>query len=233
MKKIFRSFSDLLGLVFPQICVSCGNNLFIHENVICSKCLYHIPRTQISDMEDNMVARLFWGRVSLKYCTAYFYYNKGSKYQNIIHNLKYQGKQYIGSEFGKIFGSALRTTNLVSVDVVVPIPLHARKLRKRGFNQSEVIAKGIAESMDRKMDADALERVVDTDSQTRRSRYQRWENVDGIFKVIKPEVFKNSHILLVDDVVTTGSTIESCASEILKIEGATVSMAALAIARYN
>jgi len=108
-----------------------------------------------------------------------------------------------------------------------------KKLRKRGFNQSELIARGIGESLGKKVVADAMARIVNTDSQTRRSRYQRWENVEGIFKVNKPGMFENSHILLVDDVVTTGSTIESCASEILKIEGTTVSFVALAIARYN
>ena len=207
--------------------------MFLHENVLCSKCLYHLPRTQITDLEDNPVAQLFWGRVKLKYCTSLFYYIKGSKYQQIIHSLKYGGKKYIGSEMGKMFGIELAKTNINSIDMVVPIPLHARKLRKRGYNQSELIAKGIAESLHKKTLTNSLERIINTDSQTKRSRYQRWENVEGIFRVKQPELFKNSHILLVDDVVTTGSTIESCALEILKIEGTIVSVATLAAAKYN
>ncbi len=205
----------------------------MHEHVICTKCLVDLPRTHITDLENNPIAQLFWGRIRLKYSSAFYYYTKGSKYLNIIHGLKYEGRQYIGTEVGKLFGAELLSTVMSKVDLVVPVPLHPRKLKKRGFNQSELIAKGIAEMLGKNTESRAIERIVDTNSQTRRSRFQRWENVEGIFKVKKPDIFKNTHILLVDDVVTTGSTFESCATEILKIEGATVSVAALAVAKYN
>ncbi|MBN2610530.1 MAG: ComF family protein [Bacteroidales bacterium] len=233
MNFLLKSAADFIGLIFPQLCPSCGKNLFLHEKVICSECLYHLPRLKIDDYTDNPVARLFWGRVEIMYSTAMFYYIKGSKYQNIIHNLKYQGQQHIGTGMGRMFGHELAATPLQAVDIVVPVPLHPRKLRKRGFNQSELIARGIAEGMGKNTGTGILERVTDTDSQTRRSRYQRWENVESIFKVKKPAPIANKHVLLIDDVVTTGSTLESCATEILKIEGTKVSVAALAVAKYG
>ena len=192
-----------------------------------------MPRANIKNLENNPVAQLFWGRVRIKYCTAFFNYSKGSKYQNIIHGLKYQGRQFIGTETGKLFGAELKSTPVSQVDLIVPVPLHPRKFKKRGFNQSELIAKGIAEMLGKETEPGVLERIIDTSSQTRRTRYQRWENVEGVFRVKKPHILKNVHILLVDDVVTTGSTFESCATEILKIEGTTVSLAALAVAKYN
>ncbi|MFO7658389.1 MAG: ComF family protein [Bacteroidales bacterium] len=230
---MLKSVSDFIGLIFPQLCPSCGRNLFLHEKIICSDCLYHLPRTNILDYTDNLVAQLFWGRVKIMYSTALFYYIKGSKYQNIIHNLKYQGNQHIGTSLGRMFGRELIATPINSVDIVVPVPLHGRKLKKRGFNQSDLIASGIAEGLGKKTASGVLEKHTDTDSQTRRSRYQRWENVEGIFRVKKPAAIANKHVLLVDDVVTTGSTIESCATEILKIEGTTVSVATLAVAKYG
>ena len=195
--------------------------------------MYEFPFTRFSDLENNMVAELFWGRVPVTYSTSYFYYMKDSRYQNIIHHLKYLGKQNIGLEFGRIFGSELMKTPLSSPDVIVPVPLHPKKLKKRGFNQSEIIARGMAERMGKKIISGALERIRYTDTQTNRSRYERWENVEGIFRTRKPQLLTGKHILLVDDVVTTGSTLEACASEILKIQGTTVSVATLAVARYG
>jgi ComF family protein len=232
LNRFFKAFFDFIGLIFPQLCAACGTNLYYHEKVICSNCLFDLPLTRFADPENNMVAELFWGRVPVKYCTSYFYYMKDSKYQNIIHGLKYQGKQNIGLEFGKIFGSEIAKTALSSADVIVPVPLHPRKLRKRGFNQSEIIARGMAEGMGKKIMPGALERIRYTDTQTNRSRYERWKNVEGIFRVRKPQLLAGKHVLLVDDVVTAGSTIEACASEILKLQGTTVSVATLAVAKY-
>ncbi|HJX71208.1 MAG TPA: hypothetical protein VJ346_04630, partial [Bacteroidales bacterium] len=148
---MFKAFTDFIGLIFPRLCAACGENLYHHENVICSKCMYDLPLTRFTDLKDNMVAELFWGRVPVMYCASWFYYMKDSKYQNIIHHLKYQGRQHIGTEFGKMFGSELAKTSMSSADVIVPVPLHPKKQRKRGFNQSEIIARGMAESMGKKM----------------------------------------------------------------------------------
>ena len=233
LKRFYKALSGFTGLIFPRLCAACGANLYDRENLICSKCLYDFPLTGFADFRNNMMAELFWGRIPLMYCTSWFYYMKDSKYQNIIHHLKYDGQRHIGLEAGKMFGAELAKTPFSEADIIVPVPMHPKKQRKRGFNQSEIIARGMAESMGKDIVAGAMERIRQTDSQVSRSRYERWENVEGIFRVRKPHLLAGKHILLVDDVVTTGSTLEACASEILKLQGTTVSTVTLAVARYG
>lgn len=192
-----------------------------------------MPRTNITDFVDNPVASLFWGRVKIEMATSFFYFIKGSKYQRILHQLKYKGRKNIGFEMGKLFGSELCDTGLSKIDAILPVPLHFTKLKKRGYNQSELIASGISEKLKKPVITDALSRVIYTDTQTRKSRFERWENVEGIFSVNNPALLVNKHILIVDDVVTTGSTIEACAHAILKVNGAKVSIATLGVAKMN
>lgn len=177
------------------------------------------------------MAELFWGRVPVKHCTSYFFYIKDSKYQNIIHRLKYEGKRNIGTEMGRMFGTTLTTTPFSSADIVIPVPLHRKKLHQRGFNQSELIAEGIAEKLGIPMVPGLIERIRYSATQTSRSRYERWENVEGIFQVRRPQSLSGKHVLLVDDVVTTGSTLEACSNEILKVKGTSVSIATLAVVK--
>jgi len=233
LKSILRSLSDFFSLVYPQICVVCGVNLFKQETVLCSKCNYNLPCTNFNDLQHNEVSRLFWGRIPIQYSTSYFYYIKGSQFQNILYNLKYEGKKYIGTEMGKIFGMKLIHTDFCSIDVIHPVPLHIKKLKRRGYNQSEMIAKGIAEGLNKPLITDAIIRIAESDTQTVRSRYERWQNVKGIFKIVKKNKLSNKHILLVDDVVTTGSTLESCAIEMLDLDNTKVSIATLAFAKIT
>jgi ComF family protein len=188
-----------------------------------------MPRTNFHLGDDNPVSRLFWGRCRLEKAAAFSFYNRGSRIRNMIHSLKYKGNKEIGFELGKIYGSVLsRSGFLNGIDIIVPVPLHASKRRLRGFNQSEVISEGIGLASGLPVDALSLKRTEVTDTQTRKSRYERWENVSGIFEVADPDKLRGKHILLVDDVITTGSTIESCAGELLKLEGVKVSAAAIA-----
>ncbi len=233
LKRFNKALSGFTGLIFPRLCAACGANLYDREKLICSKCRYDFPLTGFTDFRHNMVAELFWGRVPVMYCTSWFYYLKDNRYQNIIHHLKYNGQRYIGLEAGKMFGAELAKTAFSEADIIVPVPLHLKKQRKRGFNQSEIIARGMAESMGKNIVTGAMERIRYTNSQISRSRYERWENVEGIFRVRKPHLLAGRHILLVDDVVTTGSTLEACTSEILKLNGTTVSAVTLAVAKYG
>lgn len=190
-----------------------------------------IPRTGYHTEAENPVARLFWGRCLIEKAAAFSFYNKGSRIRTLIHNLKYKGIQEIGSELGRIYGLSLKSSGFTSdIDLILPVPLHQSKKRIRGFNQSELISKGIAEVTGLPVDVLSLSRKAISETQTRRSRYERWTNVEGIFSVSSPEVLKGKHILLVDDVITTGSTIESCANELLKIDEVKVSVVALAYA---
>ena len=209
----------------------CGDKLIEQEQWICLHCLHHIPRTNFHLESDNPVARLFYGRVQIEYATSFFYFSKGSKYQSLLHNLKYKGMKELGEEIGKHFGiDLMQSPEFSTVDVICPVPLHPQKERKRGYNQSWWIASGIARQMQKELSSDNLIRVTATETQTRKSRFARWQNVEGIFELSNPEAFSGKHVLLVDDVVTTGSTLEACASSILTKTDARISIATLATA---
>lgn len=224
-------WDDILSLLFPRLCYGCGNNLLRNENLICTECYILIPRTNYHLEANNPVEQLFWGRCKIEKAAAFSFYNRDSRIRRLIHNLKYKGISDIGFELGKIYGQALAKSGfLEGIDLIVPVPLHPSKIRIRGFNQAEIISDGISDAARIPVDAKTLERAGLSETQTKRSRYERWINVDGIFYNSDSEAIAGKHILLVDDVITTGSTIESCANELLKSEGVRVSVAALAVA---
>lgn len=228
MASIFYYLTELL---FPRLCVVCGDRLIEQEQWICLHCLHHIPRTNFHLEPDNRVEQLFYGRVKIEYATSFFYFSKGSKYQTLLHNLKYKGMKELGAEIGKHFAiDLMQSANFTSVDIICPVPLHPSKEKKRGYNQSWWIASGIAQQMQKELSDNNLKRVTATETQTRKGRFERWQNVDGIFELTNPEAFSGKHILLVDDVVTTGSTLEACAHEITTQTNARVSIATLATA---
>ena len=227
----FPLLNYLTELLFPRLCVVCGDRLIDQEHFICLRCLHHIPRTNFHLEPDNPVARLFYGRVNIQYATAFFYFNKGSKYQTLLHSLKYKGMKELGEEMGKHLGiDLMQSPGFSSVDIICPVPLHPSKEKKRGYNQSWWIASGIAKQMNKELSANNLRRITATESQTRKSRFERFQNVEGIFELTNPTAFNDKHILLVDDVVTTGATIEACAEAILSVSGARVSIVTLATA---
>lgn len=230
MRAITRYLNDFFDLFFPNLCVACNSHLVNQESLICTKCLYDLPKTKFHLDIENPVAKLFWGRTKIEYATAFFYFSKGSKYQDMMHKFKYHKQKEIGYVLGKYFASTIAESFFNEIDLVIPVPLHKSKLRKRGYNQSEWIGKGLAEVLNKPLDAKSLQRTVATETQTRKSRYERFQNVDKIFKIDKPEKVKGKHVLLVDDVVTTGSTLEACANAILAIDGTKVSIATLAVA---
>jgi ComF family protein len=231
MSYFYDFWDDFISLLFPRLCYACGNYLLRNENLICTECYVVIPRTNYHNEPDNPVAQLFWGRCMIEKAAAFSYYNKGSRIRNLIHNLKYKGIREIGVELGKIYGSALKSSGFMNdIDMIIPVPLHPSKMRIRGFNQSESICTGMGEAASLPVDNQSLIRIKVSPTQTNKSRYERWANVEGIFKVVNPEVIAGKHILLVDDVITTGSTIEACTNELLKVTNVKVSVAALAYA---
>ena len=222
--------NDILNFIFPRNCITCSHLLTDNEHIICSECYYAIPRTNFHKDPENPVLQLFWGRISICNATSFFYFNKGSRFQKLIHSLKYEGRSNIGIEAGKMFGAEIRDSVFNTVDIAAPVPLHRKKLRKRGYNQSEMIATGICKSLGIPLVADLLERTEFTDTQTRRSRYDRFTNVTGSFRLNESYDFRDKHVLLVDDVVTTGSTLEACAEVLLEGGYTKVSVATLAVA---
>lgn len=231
MNYLYDLWDDFLSLLFPRLCYACGNHLLRNEKLICTECFVMMPRTNYHLDRDNPVAQLFWGRCRIEKAAAFSFYNRGSRIRNLIHNLKYKSIKEIGYELGRIYGTSLQNSGfLEGIDLIIPVPLHPSKKHQRGFNQSEVISSGLSESTGLVMDTKILERKVKTVTQTRRSRYDRWVNVEGIFIVTDENKIKGKHILLVDDVITTGSTLESCVNELLKTDNVRVSIAALAVA---
>jgi ComF family protein len=231
MSYLYDLWDDFISLLFPRLCYGCGTHLMRNENIICTACYVIIPRTGYHTVADNPVARLFWGRCFLEKAAAFSFYNKGSRIRNLIHNLKYKGIREIGYELGKIYGLSLKSSGFTDdIDIIIPVPLHPEKIHSRGFNQSEIISSGISEVTGVPVNTGSLFRLSVSATQTKRSRYDRWVNVEGIFSVVDQEQIREKHVLLVDDVITTGSTIESCANELLKTEGVKVSAVALAYA---
>jgi len=191
----------------------------------------HLPVTNFHNDYYNPVSKVFWGRINIEYATALYYYKKGNSIQKLIHQLKYHGQKDIGIFLGNILGSELKEINeYKNIDAIVPIPLHRKKLKKRGFNQAEIFAKGLSESMDKELDLDSVYRAKASSTQTRKSRYNRWENVSDIFKIRSNHSLSGKHILLVDDVITTGSTMEACLQTMKQAENIKLSVAAIAYA---
>jgi len=224
-------FNDFIALIFPQLCQACGKSLVAGEDLLCTGCHYDLPYTNFHQQPDNAVARQFWGRIDLQAAYVLLYFTKGGKVQHLMHRFKYLNTPRIGNKLGEIAGKQLSASAIYStIDVIVPVPLHPRKLKKRGYNQSQQFAEGLSEKLNRPVDVRNLIRVKHTDTQTKKSRFSRYENMKDVFAVRDAEKFAGKHVLLVDDIITTGSTLEACGLELLKIPGVTVSVAAIAYA---
>ncbi len=222
-------FDNFVNLFYPRLCNACGRPLFRNEEVICTRCLFRLPQTNFHLHKENPVARIFWGRVPLYSATSFLFFNKGGRVQHLIHRLKYKNQPQIGIYLGKQLGFQLMDSPLFrDVNVIIPVPLHPKKKRIRGYNQSNLIARGLEQSMTAVVQTDNLVRTVHTSSQTKKSRYSRWENVKGIFVIRNPGKLTGKHLLLVDDVITTGATLEACSETLLQIHNVKLSVASLA-----
>lgn len=233
MNRLQKGLTGMLELFYPSLCITCGERLATNEKYLCFHCWSDIPVTNYQTSRENKVAQLFWGRAPVENATSYFSYKKGSNYQQLIHFIKYRGLKELGYETGRRFGVVLAGSEYFrNIDIILPVPLHPAKLKKRGYNQSEWIARGISESLNKPVSVENLIRRIYTSTQTRKNRFERWKNVENIFEVIHPQKLENKHILLVDDVVTTGSTLEACANELQKVKDVKVSVATLGFADY-
>jgi len=224
-------FDDFVSLIFPRVCAACGKLLFKNEVIICTKCLYKLPKTNFHRFTDNPVMQIFWGRVQIHSAAAFLNFTKSGRVQRLIHQLKYKGKTEVGVFIGELYGKDLKNGTLFqSVDVVIPVPLHWKKLKKRGFNQSDFFGRGLAKSMNARLDTRSLIRRIDTPTQTKKTREQRWENVRDAFELTNSAYLEGKHVLLIDDVITTGATMEASANKLLEIPGVKVSVATIAFA---
>lgn len=231
MLQINRLANDVIGLLFPELCNGCGTHLYYSEKEICTKCLYDLPFTDDYLFKENRVAKQLWGRLPFNAAMAMLYFKKGTKVQNLIHGLKYKNKTALGVKLGNLLGEKLKLSEFYTgIDLIIPVPLHPKKERTRGYNQSKYIADGIAEVLNVTVSDAYLSRKIATSSQTKKSRYNRYENMQEVFHISHPEELKLLHILLVDDVITTGATLEACGNTLLKANSIKLSIAALAFA---
>ncbi|MBO6516321.1 MAG: ComF family protein [Bacteroidia bacterium] len=220
---------DLINLIFPDLCVLCAGDLAKTEQKVCLQCDYLLPKTWFWDFHDNPLYTSLNGRVRLCHASAFLFFRKKNRVQQLLHLLKYQGDQELGVELGRRFAHHLRSTAVLQdANLLVPVPLHPSKQLLRGFNQSESIVRGISEVLDVNYDTELLRRSIANPSQTRRSRYERWENVDGIFMLSTLRPLTDTHIVLVDDVFTTGATIEACIHALKKVNIRKLSVVTLA-----
>lgn len=224
---------DFLHLVYPRTCAACGNSLYRHEDLLCSHCLIHLPKTFYHKDESNPLFHLFWGKIPIEMISAFYFYNKGNKVQHLVHQLKYKNRPEIGVYLGKRYGQYLKTNaKYKTVDVIIPVPLHHTKLKTRGYNQAEKFAMGLSERMEIPYDFESFIRTTATETQTRKTKQERWENVKNKFEVVHPNQIAGKHILLVDDVITTGSTLEACAHILLAQNNVKISFASIAAAHH-
>ena len=223
---------DFLSLFLPRPCLACGVHLVRGEEVLCTGCFLDMARTDFHLHRGNLLEQAFWGRCPVEKAAAFSVYNRGSRIRKLIHMLKYSGRKDVGIMLGTLYGSVLAGSGFTEgMDMIIPVPLDPARERRRGYNQSRCIADGLASRCHLQVRSDILFRSGRSDSQTRRGRYERWENVEGLFGVRKPNEITGRHLLLVDDVITTGSTVEACVTALLSADGVKVSVAALAAAR--
>ncbi len=231
MPRLLRNFFELF---FPSTCCVCGTPLVGDEHELCTNCLLKLPEATTTLKDNNFVEQRFIGRVPAEHCSALLVYRRKTNAQKILHQIKYYGNEKLGIVMGRQLGLHLAQSGLYdSVDLLVPVPLHRRKERRRGYNQSLRICQGIAQTFPRPIVNDNLVRIRRTDSQTHKTRLQRLDNMQGVFAVKDSEALKNKHILLVDDVITTGATTEACWIAMRSIEGLRISIAALAVSGDN
>ena len=225
--------SDFVGLLFPRVCLACQEPLGRGEDYICTGCRAQLPYTDYHRLPpaDSPLARRFWGKLPITHALSYLRFLKHGRVQHLLHQLKYRNQQDVGRVLGRWYGQELTETGYSDTfDLVVPVPLHARKLAQRGYNQSDSFAEGLATSLGCPWHPEVLRRTTHTDSQTRKNRLQRWQNVETVFTVAQPELISSRHVLVVDDVLTTGATLEACAAVLLAAGAREVSIATIATA---
>jgi ComF family protein len=222
--------NDFIALFFPDYCHGCYRSLVDGEEYICLKCIADLPKTNFHLQGNNPIKSKLYNLNKLRFALAYLKFVKGGTIQRLMHKIKYENKPEISEKLGYWYGMEMRSISLEKeIDIILPVPLHFSKFRKRGYNQSSYFAAGLSLALEKPWDDKIIIRLIKSSTQTKKTKVERWQNVSGIFSVVKPESIQDAHVLLVDDVITTGSTIEACALEIEKYCSA-ISIATIAMA---
>jgi len=224
-------FQTLINLFFPPVCAGCHSFLLSNEKVICTVCRHHIPLTNHHLNPENEAVKKFYGRIPVEHTSALLYFHKKGIVQELIHNLKYKGQQEIGTVLGEWYAEDLKNLEIMqSVDEIIPVPLHKRKLRERGYNQVTNFGTALSTGLNIPYNHDLLVRNTYSKTQSKKNLLNRSEGIDSVFDVSFTEKDHNKHFLLIDDVITTGSTLDACSHALLKIPGARISIVCMAMA---
>lgn len=224
-------FKHFLDIIYPRSCEACGEALLGGENLICTNCMIDLPRTNSHIQRLDKVSNRFWGKIPVTDTITFMKFSKKGKVQKLLHELKYRNKPEVGKYLGKIYGVDLKAVDFdKKIDLIIGVPLHPTKLVQRGYNQADCIAEGLSEALDVPYDTNTVKRLTHTSTQTKKSRIERFKNVENIFEVIDVEKIKGKRIAIVDDVLTTGSTIESLGITLLNAEAKEISVITIAAA---
>lgn len=227
---VVKILNDIESLFFPDACLACFNSLVYNEKIICVSCRHQLPLTNYHLYNDNPVEKVFHGRINIENATALLSYRGSGTVKNLIHYLKYKGYEEIGELLGKMMGFELsKTSSFSGINMVLPVPLHPKRLKKRGYNQVALFGKQIALALEASYDDTIIYRKVNSETQTFKNRLMRWQHKEHVFEARETELLANRHILLVDDVVTTGATIEACAYALRDVPNLKISIATMAI----
>ncbi|PRX56666.1 ComF family protein [Flagellimonas meridianipacifica] len=229
-KRLAKIINDINNILLPRVCFGCNAHLSRGEHVLCAVCRHELPLTDHNFSEENAVDRIFYGRTPIKKAASFVFFSKNGMVKNLMHHLKYKKQEEIGAFFGDWYGSLLKEENtLKAIDVVVPVPLHPKKEKKRTYNQVSLFAKQIAEHLQADFSTELLIRTKNTKTQTKKDRQLRWENIKDAFQCDTSKNKGYKHLLLVDDVITTGATLEACARTLADLPGVEISVASMAV----
>lgn len=228
---LLKYYNDFVRLIYPRTCAGCGSDRLGAEHLLCWHCISQLPGTGFENKRGNLVEELFAGRLPLEMASSLLFFSKNSLVQHIVHRIKYRGITALGIDMGTLMGEAIFAAHSrYAFDLIVPLPLNDAKERKRGFNQASLLARGMADRLNIPVNEISVVRTHFTETQTRKSRAARWENVGEVFKLVDRVAVTGKHVLLVDDVVTTGATLDACGQALLAAPGLKLSIATLAFA---
>lgn len=224
-----RILKNMFAIFFPEICLCCNDYLATNESIICLTCRHDLPLTNFSFEENNLIEKSFYGRIPLQTATSLFYFFKKGNVQCLIHELKYKKQQQVGTLIGDWLGDQLiESERFETIDCIIPVPLHRKKLKKRGYNQVTTFGESLAKKLAIPYYENILIRVSSTKTQTKKLRFDRWKNVHELFQIQNNFVLENKHVLLIDDVITTGATLEACYEALNKTKNLKISIACMA-----
>lgn len=230
MKVCSELAESVLHILFPHLCAGCGSDIVPRNSSLCLKCAGSLPETHFEFYRNNPVEKKFWGRIPIIAATAQYFFTSDSLAQQLIHQIKYNANKELALQLGQLMGASLKLSGRFDADALVPLPLFPARERKRGFNQSDLLCEGMALQMNLPVIKKSIARHEHTETQTQKGRIERWKNIEGKFILTDPSSIAGKHVLLVDDVITTGATLESCGAELLKAENTRLSIACLCVA---